>query len=162
MKYIAIACMALLVLAGCNNRKATPTDPEVAPFVTDYDADIDSYEDDYEDFYDGAEGRSDMDSLGYYGVYEGATFTGGKTLTTTLSLYDNHRYKIHSVDVGDNARTEEEEGTYMIMGDLLTLVPDEDGDKRFYRTGDNHFTQLDENQKEVPTLHSQNFRLTRK
>ncbi|MCC8153442.1 MAG: copper resistance protein NlpE [Tannerellaceae bacterium] len=168
MKYFAITCMSLLLIVGCNNNKKANPDNDMV-IIDEYATDVyedpyqDSYEDLDEDIYNEGRGwSSDTDSLGYYGVYEGANLIGGKTLKTTLTLYDDNRYLIHSVDVGENAKTEEERGQYMIMGDLLTLIPDNNGSQRYYKTGDNHMTQLDENKQEIPTLHSQNFKLTRK
>lgn len=155
MKYLTyISMLMLFISTGCNNKQK------------DYREDVEAElreEKEYLEWYEDENSLgSQIDSLGYYGVYENSHFPEGSTLKTTLVLYDNQRYKIESVDLGGGRETEEEHGTYMIFGDLLTLVSDDNGAERYYKTTEEELNEVDKDKNAVPVTHSTNFKIIRK
>ncbi len=161
MKYLFTVCVAVFALAACNNKNTNKAYQEDLEVIERNNEDVpQEYDNDYraENDY-----RMDIDSLGYYGVYEGAHFgEDARTMKAKLVLYDNNRYVIESVDIDADHATAQEEGTYLIFGDLLTLTPDNNGVERYYRTDKEHMTQLDNDKKELSAYHSNDFRLYRK
>ncbi|MCD8042421.1 MAG: copper resistance protein NlpE [Tannerellaceae bacterium] len=150
MKYLIIIGLVTGLLTGCHNKRTSTPDES---FRVDEIDSVDQIED-YSTY-------NDMDTVGYYGVFEGMTAPNSRTVKAKLTLYDNNRYIIHSVDLDDDTKTEEEEGTYLIFGDLLTLTPDHNGTEQYYKTNDEHLIPLDDQKQEIKGIHSENLRLVR-
>jgi len=151
MKYVVYICMLVWFTTACNNKKKEYSEDY-------YGTEDKEYVEDREDKtlrYGGQE----VDSLGYYGVYEGSKWDGAQTYKAKLVLFDNNRYRIEPVDLGDGVTTRAEEGTFLIFGDLLTLTPDNDGEVHYYQTGTGSLDRVDENKQVVEGVHATSFRM---
>ncbi|MCD8193935.1 MAG: copper resistance protein NlpE N-terminal domain-containing protein [Tannerellaceae bacterium] len=152
MKYLLFLCMSAFLMTACNNKKndysrngLLSTDQELR--------------DDDEVVF--RTGGGEVDSLGYYGVYEGSQWDGAQTYKAKLTLFENNRYRIDPVDLGDGVMTDPEEGTFLIFGDLLTLTPDGTGKDYYFNTDNNDLHRLDDNKQKMVGQHATNFKLIR-
>ncbi|MCC8199484.1 MAG: copper resistance protein NlpE N-terminal domain-containing protein [Tannerellaceae bacterium] len=154
MKYVVYMCLLVWFATACHNKKKEYSEDHYGTHDREY---VEERED--KTLYYGGQ---EVDSLGYYGVYEGSRWDGAETYKAKLVLFDNNRYRIEPVDLGNGVSTRAEEGTYLIFGDLLTLTPDDNGDVHYYHTKEDHLHRVDENQQVVEGQHATSFRMITK
>jgi len=107
-------------------------------------------------------GGGEVDSLGYYGVYEGSQWDGAQTYKAKLTLFENNRYRIDPVDLGDGVMTDVEEGTFLIFGDQLSLTPDGTGKDYYFHANDDNLERLDDDKNKIVGQHATSFKLIKK
>lgn len=143
---LAAAC----ALAACGNARrsapetAVPACPaaESAPAVSDM--------------------HTAENALDYPGTYEGTLPAADcPGIETSLTLTADGRYSLHMKYLERDA-VFDEEGTFTIDGNLLTVKPSNGGTSTCYKVGENRLQLLDADRKPIPGKLADRYVLTKK
>lgn len=90
-------------------------------------------------------------SEGVYGTYEGTLPGADTSITTTITINADGTYAKHEEFSKAGAQPMDENGTYRLEGDLLTLVTPSSNQETYYQVGEGKITFLDQSTKALPT-----------
>lgn len=90
-------------------------------------------------------------SEGVYGTYEGTLPGADTSIKTTITINADGTYSKHEEFSKEGAQPMDENGTYRLEGDLLTLVTPSSNLETYYKVSEGKITFLDQSTKELPT-----------